>query len=267
MRSATACDQLSSTPTIAVPAFADQPLLDRRVILQRAVAVEMVFGDVEQDADRGIEARREIDLERRALDHMHAPLRRRLQREDRGADIAAELHVVVRRAEQMRHQRRRRGLAVGSGDRHERRIGRGLAPLAAEQLDVADHLHRRVARQAHGPVRRRMGERHAGREHQRGNPAPVDVAQIRDRNAGRPRLLDARLGVVERHDIRAAGEQRARARDPRGAEAEQRDLLAGECRDRDHRSFKVASPTSASPIEMIQNRITICGSVQPFCSK
>ena len=34
-----------------------------------------------------------------------------------------------------------------------------------------------------------------------------------------------------------------------------------------HRSFKVERPASASMTEMIQNRITICGSVQPFCSK
>ena len=167
----------------------------------------------------------------------------------------------------MRHQRRGGGLAVGAGDRDERRIGRGLAALAAEQLDIADHFHGRVARKPDGPMRRRMRERHAGREHQRGDPAPVDVAQVRDRNPGRPRLLDARLGIVERDDIRAAGQQRARARKPRGAETEQCDLFSRECRDRDHRSFRVESPTSASPIEMIQNRITICGSVQPFCSK
>ena len=36
---------------------------------------------------------------------------------------------------------------------------------------------------------------------------------------------------------------------------------------RDHRSFSVERPASASITEMIQNRITICGSVQPFCSK
>ena len=42
----------------------DQPLLDRRVVRKRAVAVEMVLGDVEQDADRGIERGREIDLDR-----------------------------------------------------------------------------------------------------------------------------------------------------------------------------------------------------------
>ena len=34
-----------------------------------------------------------------------------------------------------------------------------------------------------------------------------------------------------------------------------------------HRSFSVDRPASASTIEMIQKRITICGSVQPFCSK
>ena len=34
-----------------------------------------------------------------------------------------------------------------------------------------------------------------------------------------------------------------------------------------HRSFSVDRPASASTTEMIQNRITICGSVQPFCSK
>jgi len=36
---------------------------------------------------------------------------------------------------------------------------------------------------------------------------------------------------------------------------------------RSHRSFSVERPASASITEMIQNRITICGSVQPFCSK
>src|SRR5450631_4901833 len=35
----------------------------------------------------------------------------------------------------------------------------------------------------------------------------------------------------------------------------------------DHRSFSVERPASASITEMIQNRITICGSVQPSCSK
>ena len=66
----------------------------------------------------------------------------------------------------------------------------------------------------------------------------------------------------------AAGEQRARARQPGAAEAEDGDLLSGEGGDGDHqRSFNVDSPASASTTEMIQKRITICGSVQPICSK
>jgi hypothetical protein len=36
---------------------------------------------------------------------------------------------------------------------------------------------------------------------------------------------------------------------------------------RAHRIFKVAKPAIANTIEMIQNLMTICGSVQPFCSK
>ena len=34
-----------------------------------------------------------------------------------------------------------------------------------------------------------------------------------------------------------------------------------------HRNFNVERPISASTTEIIQNRITICGSVHPFCSK
>ena len=87
-------------------------------------------------------------------------------------------------------------------------------------------------------------------------------------NAGGGRLRH-RLGVVVAADhLGAAGQQRAGAHEPRAAEPEHGDLLAGEGGDRDHyRSFSVESPASASTTEMIQNRITICGSVQPSCSK
>ena len=45
---------------------------------------------------------REIDLERRALDHVDAIIGRRLQRQDRRADIAAHLHVAAGLAQDMR---------------------------------------------------------------------------------------------------------------------------------------------------------------------
>ena len=35
---------------------------------------------------------------------------------------------------------------------------------------------------------------------------------------------------------------------------------------KDYLNFNVASPASASTTATIQNRITICGSVQPICS-
>ena len=73
----------------------DQPLLHRGVVRERAVAVEMILADVDQDADRRIERRREVDLIGRHLDHMHAAAAGRLQRQDRGADIAAELGLVA----------------------------------------------------------------------------------------------------------------------------------------------------------------------------
>ena len=51
---------------------ADQALLDGRVLLHGAVTVEMVRRDVHQHADARIEARRQVDLERRHLDHVDA---------------------------------------------------------------------------------------------------------------------------------------------------------------------------------------------------
>ncbi len=48
----------------------DQPLLDRGVVLDRAVTIEMIRADVGENADRRIEARREIDLIGRAFDHV-----------------------------------------------------------------------------------------------------------------------------------------------------------------------------------------------------
>ena len=99
------------------------------------------------------------------------------------------------------------------------------AALAAEQLDVADDLDAGRARADHRPVRLRVGERHAGREHQRGEALPVGDAQILDRNAGAPRRRDRRRAVVPGGDTGAAGDQRQRGRAAALAEAEDRDVL------------------------------------------
>lgn len=130
--------------------------------------VDMILADIEQDADGGIERGREVDLVGRHLDDVDAAHARRLQRQDRGADIAAHLRVIAGDFREVRNQRRRGRLAIGAGDGDERRVRRVPAPLAAEQLDIANHLDPGLARLQHAPVRHRMSERHAGREHERG---------------------------------------------------------------------------------------------------
>ena len=197
------------------------------------------------------------------------PGSRRLQRQDRGADIAAELRVQAGRCGKMRDQRRGGRFAVGAGDGDEGRIRRKLRPLAAEQFDIADHRDAGLVGECDDPMRLGMGERHAGRQHQRRDLGPVDVAQIGGGNAGGIGLGDALRVIVERDDIGAAGEQRAGAHQPRAAQTEHRDLFPREGRNRDHvyLSFRVDSPASASTTETIQKRMTICGSVQPSCSK
>ena len=56
----------------------DEALLHRCVLGKAAVPVEVVLGDVEENADGRIDVRCKIDLKRRALDHVDAAgLRRR----------------------------------------------------------------------------------------------------------------------------------------------------------------------------------------------
>jgi hypothetical protein len=119
------------------------------------------------------ERRREVDLERRALNHMEAMVCGGVQRQDRGADIAAHLHVVARLAQDVRNESRGRRLAVRACDGDERRIRRDLRPLAAEQFDVADDLDGDGLGEPHGPVRLGVGQRDAGREDERGEARPI----------------------------------------------------------------------------------------------
>src|SRR5262252_10968763 len=71
----------------------DQPFFDGSVVAHGAVAIKMVLGEIDQDADRWINAGCEVDLERRALDHMHTAGLGWRERQDRRANIAAELGV------------------------------------------------------------------------------------------------------------------------------------------------------------------------------
>ena len=118
-------------------------------------------------------------------------------------------------------------------------------------------------------MRRRMGQRHAGRKHKHPEAAPVGMREIDQRNARGGGALPCGGAVVPAGHFGAAGDKRARRRQPRAAEAEEGDALPTQGLDRRHRhlSFSEARPTIASTKAMIQKRMTICGSDQPSCSK
>ncbi|MGY4326159.1 hypothetical protein ACVWWG_000573 [Bradyrhizobium sp. LB7.2] len=84
----------------------NEAFLHRGVMRDGAVTVDMVLADIEQNADGGIERGREVDLVGRHLDDVDAAHARRLQRQDRSADIAAHLGVVAGNFRQVRDQRR-----------------------------------------------------------------------------------------------------------------------------------------------------------------
>ena len=139
--------------------------------------------------------------------------------------------------------------------------------LAAEQLDIADHFDASSLRGNDSPVRLGMRQRHARRQHQRREILPRHGPQVRRDKTFLRGFRQFRRRIIAGDHLRAACLQGAAARKPRPAEAEDRNSLTCERRDWCHyRNFSVERPMSASITETIQNRITICGSVQPFCS-
>ena len=250
----------------------DQPLLDRRVILHRPVTVEMIRREIEQQADARVERGREIDLEGRTFDDMDAgfataaPGRGSACRYCRPSATSQP-----RLAQDMGDQRRGRALAIGAGDRDERRApGAILCALAAEQFDVADDFDARrmglcrASSAASGWVSGTPGVRISA--------AKADQSRARaDRRDGipPPRALSRAAGESSQAWTCAPPAASALRRGEAGAaEAEQGDRLAGKRGDRDHqRTFSVARPIRARTKAMIQNRTTTCGSAQPNCSK
>ncbi len=114
-----------------------------------------------------------------------------------------------------------------------------------------------------------MGQRHAGRQHEKREPPPVGLGEIDEPKPGCGRALARLRVVVPGRDFSAAFDQRPDRRQSRAAEAEDGDALSAQGFDRRHRhlSFSEARPIIASTKAMIQKRMTICGSDHPSCSK
>ena len=213
--------------------------LDPPVGVERAVAVEVVRGDVGVDRDRRA-ARQRRQLQLGQLDD-DAVLRRQLRQalDERRPDVAAQDRRVDRvRGEDRVGQRRRRGLALGPGhaDRRgraqpqeqvglgdERRDGR-VAGRAGGDERLQRRPEARLGRRVVGRDRRRRGDERRvrprrGRIHVRAQPQGHGPAA---EEADRALELRRRAAVVDRH-AGAHVVQEAGQRDAAPGQAEHRD--------------------------------------------
>ena len=143
------------------------------------------------------------------------------------------------------------------------------APLAAEQLDVADHLD--------APPLRASPTDQCGAGWVSGTPGASTSAAIFDQSSSRRSAVAmpacvaplVTLGgiVVEAITSAPPATSACALASPEPPSPNTATVLPAKLVTGIHRSFSVERPASASTTEMIQNRITICGSVQPSCSK
>ncbi len=166
-------------------------------------------------------------------------------------------------------------LAVGAGDPDDL-VRRQIGARLREQLDIADDRDASFARLR---CDRMAVERHAGRDDDAGETGQVDRPADRSsprcvasQTSSRLDALDYSLNDASSFESHAdhlgpARQQRVDRRRARPRQPQHRIAFAAPGRARDHRSFSVDSPASASTNAMIQKRITTVGSAQPSCSK
>ena len=136
-RSTMSRHQSSSSPMMARPARLDQSRLQRRVVLHGAVAVEVIGRILSRTPMLGIERGRQLDLERRHLDHMDSV--------DAGGSRSRMAVPILppictsRPAERRMcgDERRRRRLAVGAGDGDERRVGQARLRRSRQNSSIS----------------------------------------------------------------------------------------------------------------------------------
>ena len=158
-------------PDMAVGGVLEQQLLVGVIGIHGRVAVQMVRGEVREDADLRREVRAVVQLERRHLDR--EPLVSFARNGDvgeRSPDVPRGRGRDPRRLEQVRHERRGCRLPVRprDGDAARSRPLQGPEP----EVDLGDDGH---ARRPRGADRWRI-RRHAGREDHRDGRA--DLVQI-----------------------------------------------------------------------------------------
>ena len=128
---------------------------------------------------------------------------------------------------------------------------------------------RRLGR-PHHRVRRRVAARDAGAQYGPVEPGHTLASEVAQGQAVPFRLGATGQGVVPAGDVDARGRERQGRGVPGLAEADDGDARSLEQAEVDHPrhlSFRVERPISARMTAMIQKRMTMVGSCQPFFSK
>ena len=139
---------------VAPSLVAEDSVLGRAVVRERLVAIHVVGRQVQHHRHRRAELLDGFELVARKLDHGPAVLARRLdQRDERRADIAADLDGQPRAPQKLADERRGGRLPVRARDADDSALEE-----APRQFDLADHLRARAL----GVARRDALGRHAG---------------------------------------------------------------------------------------------------------
>ena len=172
------------------------------------------------------------------------------------------------------------GITAVDGVLRERRAGRTIAEIDLGSMAALKGRHNwQNACMAYGAARALGVETPAiaaamksfpGLENQCIEAGEVEAMQIGDGEARRLGLFDRRLRIVPGMDDGAAQPQRFDASQAGSRQPEVRHALVLECLRRKqitYLNFSVDRPTSARTMAMIQKRMTMVDSFQPFCSK
>ena len=247
-----------------LPGATEDPVLGQVIGRQTAVAVHVVFADVEHGRHFGVELIGGFQLETRQLHHVQLDVvAEQVQR--RRTEVAADGNTFARRSRHLADQRGDGAFRVGTADGDDRRLR-----VTREQLDVAGQFHATGGGGLQGRGRQRQAGAHVELV---GTAQEFDVqlatthfhVRIVTLERGQFRWIFPRIGHGKRH---APVRQEANQGHAALAEADNdAEVVRSDQRHSFYLSFRVARPTSTRITVMIQKRTITRGSGQPLSSK
>ena len=228
--------------------------------------VEVIHAEIEHCRDIEADRRESLQHIGRHFQHVDAVIRKQWQRQGRRPQIGTRDGGHAGAGQHMRQQRGRGRLPIRAGNPHEQRLRTGSADRLEQDFGVRQDRDTGLARPNGDGVRLRQDVRDAWRQHD-GVEAAACLTRVLDCQTGRSTAR--RWRIIPGHDRGTHCDQRLRRGQAVLAQPHDREALSGEqsAGEGTHRIFNVARPMSAKIMEIIQNRITMVGSAQPFFSK